>query len=208
MKLYFSPGACSFSPHIVLRELGVPFELVQVDLKAKKLADGSDFNAINPKGYVPVLQLDDGRIVTEGPAIVQYLADLKPDSKLAPANGTFERTQLQSWLNFITTELHKSFSPLFNPDAVGEKAVEFYKTKLHSRLAAIVEPALAKNDYLTGAEFTVADAYLYVILTWAKAMKFDFTQWPAIARYFDRVAARPAVQAAHEAETQAKKKAA
>ena len=208
MKLYFSPGACSFSPHIVLRELAVPFDLVQVDLKAKKLADGSDFSAINPKGYVPVLQLDDGRIVTEGPAIVQYLADLKPASKLAPANGTFERTQLQSWLNFVSTELHKSFSPLFSPDAVGEKAVEFYKAKLHSRLGTVVEPVLAKSDYLTGADFTVADAYLYVILTWAKAMKFDFSQWPAIARFFDRVAARPAVQAAHEAETQAKKKAA
>jgi glutathione S-transferase len=208
MKLYFSPGACSFSPHIVLSEAGVPFDLVQVDLKTKKLADGADFKSITPKGYVPVLQLDDGRVITEGPAIVQYIADLKPGSKLAPANGTFERTQLQSWLNFISTELHKSFSPLFSADAVGEKAVEFFKAKLLSRLGTIVEPALAKSDYLTGADFTVADAYLYVMLTWAKAFKFDFGQWPGIARFFDRVASRPAVIAAHETETKAKKKAA
>jgi glutathione S-transferase len=208
MKLYFSPGACSFSPHIVLRELGLPFDLVQVDLKTKKLADGSDFKAVHPKAYVPILQLDDGRVITEGPAIVQYLADLKPESRLAPANGTFERTQLQSWLNFVSTELHKSFSPLFNADGVGEKAVEFFKAKLHSRLGTIVEPVLAKSDYLTGSDFTVADAYLYVMLTWAKGFKFDFGQWPAIARFFDRVATRPAVIAAHEAEAQAKKKAA
>lgn len=206
MKLYFSPGACSFSPHIVLRELGLPFDLVQVDLKTKKLADGSDFKSINPKGYVPVLQLDDGRIVTEGPAIVQYLADLKPESKLAPANGTFERTQLQEWLNFITTELHKNFSPLFHPDAIGEKAVEFFKAKLLSRLGAVVEPALAKSDYLTGSQFTVADAYLYVMLVWAKSFKFDFSQWPGISRFFDAAAARPAVAAARDFEAQAKKK--
>lgn len=206
MKLYFSPGACSFSPHIVLRELGLPFELVKVDLATKKLADGSDFKAVNPKGYVPVIELDDGRIVTEGPAIVQYLADLKPELKLAPANGTFERTQLQEWLNFITTEIHKNFSPLFHAEAIGEKAVEFFKAKLLARLGTIVEPALAKNSYLTGAQFTVADAYLYVMLTWAKGFKFDFGQWPGIARFFERVAARPAVVQAHEVEAQAKKK--
>ena len=208
MKLYFTPGACSFSPHIVLRELGLPFDLVQVDLKTKTLADGSDFKAIHPKAYVPILQLDDGRTISEGPAIVQYLADLNPEKKLAPANGTFERTRLQEWLNFIGTELHKSFGAIFHPDAVGEKAVEFFRAKLRSRLGDIVEPALAKNEYLTGAQFSVADAYLYTMLTWAKNFKFDLAQWPAIARYFDRVAARPAVQAAHDAETLAKKKAA
>jgi len=208
MKLYFTPGACSLSPHIVLRELGLPFELVKVDLATKKLADGADFKATHPKAYVPILQLDDGRTISEGPAIVQYLADLKPDAKLAPANGTFERTRLQEWLNFITAELHKSFGNLFHPDSIGEKAVEYFKAKLHARLGAVVEPALANNEYLLGAQFTVADAYLYVMLTWAKNFKFDFGQWPAITRYFERIAQRPAVLAAHEAETLAKKKAA
>ncbi len=208
MKLYFTPGACSFSPHIVLRELALPFDLVKVDLATKRLADGTDFKAIHPKGYVPILQLDDGRTISEGPAIVQYLADLKPETKLAPANGTFERTRLQEWLNFITAELHKTAGALFHPDKIGEKAVEFFKAKLHARLGDIVEPALAKSEYLMGAQFTVADAYLYVMLTWAKGFKFDFGQWPAIARYFERIAQRPAVVAAHEAEALAKKKAA
>jgi len=208
MKLYFTPGACSFSPHIVLRELGLPFDLVKVDLATKKLADGSDFKSVHPKAYVPILQLDDGRTITEGPAIIQYLADLKPEKKLAPANGTFERTQLQEWLNFISTELHKSFSPLFHADAIGEKAVEFFKAKLNLRLGDIVEPVLSKNDYLTGSQFTVADVYLYVMLTWAKSFKFDFSAWPGISRFYDRVSERPAVIATREAEAQAKKKAA
>lgn len=208
MKLYFTPGACSLSPHIVLRELGLPFDLVKVDLATKKLADGTDFTSLSAKASVPLLQLDDGRTISEGPAIVQYLADLKPEKKLAPANGSFERTRLQEWLNFIGTEVHKSFGVMFHPDAVGEKAVEFFKARIRSRLGDIVEPALAKYDYLLGNEFSVADAYLYTMLTWARNFKFDFGQWPAIARYFDRVGARPAVLAAHEAETQAKKKAA
>jgi glutathione S-transferase len=208
MKLYYTPGACSLSPHIVLRELGLQFDLVKVDLATKKLADGGDFKAVHPKAYVPILELDDGRTISEGPAIVQYLADLRPEAKLAPANGTFERTQLQEWLNFISTELHKTFGNLFHPDAIGEKAVAHFKAKAHARFDSIVEPALAKNEYLLGTQFTVADAYLYVMLTWAKNFKFDFGQWPAIARYFDRVAQRPAVIAAHEVETIAKKKAA
>ena len=207
MKLYFTPGACSLSPHIVLNELGLPFEAVKVDLATKRLADGSDFKAVHPKAYVPILKLDDGRTISEGPAIVQYLADLKPEKKLAPANGSFERTQLQEWLNFISSELHKSFGAMFHPEAVGEKAVEFFKAKVVSRLG-IVEPVLAKSDYLMGSQFTVADAYLFTMLTWAKNFKFDLSQWPGIASYFDRVAARPSVKATLEAESQAKKKAA
>ena len=158
MKLYFSPGACSLSPHIVLHELGLPFEAVQVDLKSKRLKDGADFWKINPKGYVPTLQLDDGAILTEGPSIVQYLADQKPTAVLAPANGTFARYRLQEWLNFISTELHKQFSPLFNPastDAVKQAQQE----RLAERFREIVA-AMGAAPYLLGDQFTVADAYL------------------------------------------------
>ncbi|MDE1899543.1 MAG: glutathione transferase GstA, partial [Xanthomonadaceae bacterium] len=162
MKLYFAPGACSFSPHIVLRELGLPFDLVQVDLRSKATRDGRDFRAINPKGYVPTLELDDGRILTEGPAIVQYLADRKPEAGLAPANGSFERYQLQEWLNFISTEIHKQFSPLFNPDtpdAVKRQQIE----KLGGRFTE-VGAVLGKHDYLLAGGYSVADAYLYTVL--------------------------------------------
>ncbi|TDR38959.1 glutathione S-transferase [Tahibacter aquaticus] len=203
MKLYFSPGACSLSPHIVLRELGLPFEAVKVDLGSKKTADGGDFKAINPKGYVPTLQLDNGQILTEGPAIVQYLADLKPEAKLAPANGSWERYQLQEWLNFISTEIHKQFSPLFNaanPDSVKDAQ----KTKLAQRFAEI-SPLLEKQDYLTGSDFSVADAYLFTVLGWSKYFHIDLNQWPGIAGFVERVSARPAVAAAVEFEAQAKK---
>ncbi|UXI68840.1 glutathione transferase GstA [Tahibacter amnicola] len=203
MKLYFAPGTCSLSPHIVLRELGLAFDLVKVDLATKTSADGADFTAINPKGYVPALQLDDGRVLTEGPAIVQYLADLKPASGLAPANGTFERYQLQEWLNFISTEIHKQFSPLFNaanPDSVKEAQ----KKKLAQRFQEIAR-TLEKQDFLTGPTFSVADAYFFTVLQWSKFFQIDLNQWPAIARFVERVGARPAVAAAVLEEAQAKK---
>jgi glutathione S-transferase len=203
MKLYFAPGACSLSPHIVLRELNLPFDLVKVDLAAKKTSDGSDFKAINPKGYVPALQTDDGHVLTEGPAIIQYLADRKPEAKLAPANGTFARYQLQETLNYISTEIHKSFSPLFNA-AMPDAAKEIYTAKLKQRFAEL-DVVLAKQDFLTGAQFSVADAYLYTVLRWTQHFKIDLNEWPALARFFARVDARPAVKAAVAAEDAAKK---
>ena len=157
MKLYFSPGACSLSPHIVLRESGLPFEPVQTSTKTHKLQDGTDFYSINPKGYVPVLELDNGERLTEGPAIVQYIADQVPAKKLAPANGTFARARLQEWLNFITSEIHKGFSPLFNP-AVPEEYKAMARTKLLDRYRW-VDQQLEGRSYLMGDEFSVADAY-------------------------------------------------
>ena len=203
MKLYFAPGACSLSPHIVLRELGLPFDLVKVDLAAKKASDGSDFKAINPKGYVPALLTDDGHVLTEGPALVQYLADRKPEAALAPANGTFARYQLQESLNYISTEIHKSFSPLFNA-AMPDAAKEIYTAKLKQRFAEL-DTVFAKQDFLNGAQFSVADAYLYTVLRWTQHFKIDLNEWPALAKFFARVDARPAVQAAVAAEDAAKK---
>lgn len=203
MKLYFSPGACSLSPHIVLRELGLPFEAIKVDIATKQTADGTDFRTVNPKGYVPVLQLDDGRILTEGPAIVQYLADQVPDKQLAPPNGSWERYRLQEWLNFISTEIHKQFSPLFNasnPDSVKDAQ----KTKLAQRFGEI-SPLLEKQDYLTGDRFSVADAYLFTVLGWSRYFHIDLNQWPGIAKFVERVAARPAVAQAMDVEAAAKK---
>ncbi|HET7779656.1 MAG TPA: glutathione transferase GstA [Nevskia sp.] len=203
MKLYFSPDACSLSPHIVLRELGLPFTLEKVDQKTKKTATGADFLRINPKGYVPVLELDDGQRLTEGPAIVQYLADRKPDAKLAPANGTFERARLQEWLNFISSEIHKSFSSLFNasmPDA----AKVIYKEKLAERFA-LVDATLAKRDYLLGPNPSVADVYLFVVTRWSNKFGIDLGRWPALAKFMDRMAERASVKAALDAESQARK---
>jgi glutathione S-transferase len=198
MKLYFKPGACSLSPHIVLEELGLPHEAVAVDLKTKKLADGSDYLAINPKGYVPALQLDSGEVLTEGPAIVQYLADQQPEKRLAPANGTIERYRLQSWLTFIGTEVHKSFSPLFNP-AMPEEAKAFARANLERRLGW-VNQQLAGQDYLMGADFTVADAYLFTVASWARVVKLDISAHTNLTAYMARVAARPGVLAALKAE--------
>jgi glutathione S-transferase len=203
MKLYFAPEACSLSPHIVLEELGLPFTLVKVDTKTKKTSDGRDFLAVNPKGYVPVLELDNGERLTEGPAIVQYLADLKPGAKLAPANGTFERSRLQEWLNFISTEIHKSYSPMFNA-ALPEAAKSIFKDKLIQRYA-FVAATLDKQDYLLGARFTVADAYLFVVTRWARLFDIDVDQWPALARFMERVAARASALTALQTESQAKK---
>lgn len=197
MKLYYSPGACSLSPHIALCEAGLPVELVRVDLSTKKTADGGDFLAVNPDGYVPVLQLDDGSLLTEGPAIVQYIADQAPAKQLAPANGSMDRYRLQSTLNFISTELHKSFSPLFNPAAVAEWKEAARKT-LAERLDHL-ESRLA-GPFLLGEQFTVADGYLFTVLGWSKYVKFDLAPWPKLGAYLGRIAARPAVQQALKEE--------
>jgi glutathione S-transferase len=201
MKLYFSPGACSFASHVVLRELGLPFEAVQVDLMKKTTKTGQDFSAINPKGYVPALALDDGAMLTEGPAILQYLADRKPDAKLAPANGTLDRYRLQEWLGFINSELHKSFSPLFNPSSSDD--VKQGAKKLLARRFGYVEQQLAGREYLMGT-FTVADAYLYTVLTWTNFVGVDLSPFPNLQAFVARVSARPAVQAAQAAEQAAR----
>ncbi len=198
MKLYFSPGACSLSPHIVLHELGLPVETVKVDLRSKVMAGGGDFRTVNPKGYVPVLQLDDGSILTEGPAIVQYLADLKPEAGLAPANGTLPRYRLQEWLNFISTELHKQFSPLFNPEST-DAVKESQKARLGQRFDYLVE-TLGRQDYLLPSGFSVADAYLFTVLGWTAYVGPDLGRWPALQAYLARVQGRPAVAATLDAE--------
>jgi glutathione S-transferase len=203
MKLFYSPGACSLSPHIVLHELGLPHDVVKVDLKTKQTSDGRDFRTINPKGYVPTLQLDDGTILTEGPAIVQYLADRKPELHLAPVNGTLARYQLQEWLNFISTELHKQFSPLFNP-ASSADLIAAQKAKLAERFALIAQ-TLDQHDYLLPSGFSVADAYLYTMLPWADFVGLDLSPWPALVRYKARLEARPGVAATLAAEREAKK---
>jgi glutathione S-transferase len=198
MKLYLKPGACSLAVHIVLEELGLPYETETVDLKGKTTGSGADYLAINPKGYVPALQLDDGTVLTEGPAIVQYLADLQPHKRLAPPNGTLARYQLQSWLTFVGTELHKQFSPLFNP-AAPEEWKQQCRAAIERRLAW-VDGELAGKDYLLGADFTVADAYLYTVAGWTKFVKIDISGYQNLLAYLQRVSARPAVQAALKAE--------
>jgi glutathione S-transferase len=198
MKLYFSPGACSLSPHIVLLEAGMSFDTEKVNLADKKMASGGDFREINPKGYVPALQLDSGEVLTEGPAIVQYIADQVPAKGLAPAAGTMERYRLAEWLNFISTEIHKSFSPFFKP-TTPEETKQAARDTLTARLA-IVARQLDNKDYLMGNQFTVADAYLFTVLGWARHVHFDLTPWPALQPYLQRIAARPAVHAAMVAE--------
>ena len=198
MKLYYSPGACSLSPHITLHESGLPFKHVLAPTKTHQLEDGTDYYSINPLGYVPLLELDDGTRLTEGPAIVQYIADQVPAKNLAPANGTLERYKLQSWLNFIGTELHKGFSPLFNPATPAD-----YKPmvidKLMSRLKW-VEGQLAGKQYLMGDAFSVADPYLFTVTNWAPRVGVDITGFANIASFRERMAARPAVQAAMKHE--------
>lgn len=198
MKLYYSPGACSLSPHIALEESGLPYEAILAPTKTKVLPDGSDFRQVNPLGYVPYLVLDDGTGLREGPAIVQYIADQAPGKKLAPANGTLARYQLQSWLNFIGTELHKGFGPLFNP-AVGDDAKAVFKAKLLERLTW-VDGELAGKTWLTGEDFTVADGYLFTVTNWTKPMAIDISGLKNLVAWRERVAARPAVQAAMKAE--------
>ena len=194
MKLYFSPGACSLSPHIVLLESGLPFTTEKVDLGSKLTASGADFKAVNPKAYVPALETDDGVILTEGPAIVQYVADLVPEKQLAPAAGSMARYQLMSTLNFISTELHKNFSPLFRPD-LGDDVKANARNNLTRRFGD-VERMLEGRDYLTGAQFSVADAYLFTVSNWAGFVKFDLSAYPLLQAFQGRVAARPAVQQA------------
>jgi glutathione S-transferase len=196
MKLYFSPGACSLHPHITLREAGLPFDLVRVDIRAHKLHDGEDFYAINPKGYVPVLEIDDGIRLTEGAVIDQYVADRKPEAKLIPPAGTMERYRALEWLNFIAAEVHKSFSPLFGSDEAAKVAP---RARLVKRFDVLAK-ALESKPYLLGDGFTVPDAYLYNMLRWAHGLHFDLAPWPALTGFFTRVDERPAVQAALAAE--------
>jgi glutathione S-transferase len=198
MKLYYSPGACSLSPHIVAREAGLPLTLVRVDNKNKKTSAGEDYWSINAKGYVPVLELDDGIRLTEGPAIVQYLADRAPQSNLAPASGTIERYQLQEWLNFVTSELHKQFSPLFDA-TMPEEAKQKFRNKIAGRFDWIVKQ-LGDKPYLMGDDFTVADAYLFTVANWSKHTGIDLARWPVLQAYLARVAARPEVQTAMKEE--------
>jgi len=198
MKLYYSPGACSLSPHIALREAGLPFQLVMASTKTKKLADGSDYLAINPKGQVPLLELDDGERLSEGPAIIQYIADQAPASGLAPAAGTMARYRLQEWLNYITSELHKGFSPLFNP-ATPEDYKPLVRTRLGNQFAW-VDKQLEGRSYLLGDSFTVADGYLFTVAGWGKYVDVDISGLPNLIAYLARVAARPAVQEAMKAE--------
>jgi len=197
MKLYYSPGACSLSPHIVLREGGFDFRLERVDLKSSVTETGADYKAINPNGYVPALQLDDGQILTEGPAIVQYLADRVPEKRLVPPAGTMERYRLMEWLNFISTELHKGFGALFNPK-LPDEAKAIIKLQLVSRIEHANR--LLGKTYAMGDTFTVADAYLFTVLGWGKYVGIDLSPWPTLTAYLGRVGARPAVQAALAAE--------
>jgi glutathione S-transferase len=194
MKLYYSPGACSLSPHIALLEAGLPYDLVKVDLKAKKLENGDDFLKINPKGQVPVLALDSGEVVTEGPVIVQMIADKASAKNLAPARDSAERYKLLEWLNFITTELHKSFSPLFQP-AIPDDVKSFFKDRIMGKLK-YADGKLAGQDYLMGKQFTVADGYLFVMLKWAERTGLDVSALTNLTAFKDRVAARPKVQEA------------
>jgi len=194
MKLYYSPGACSLSPHIVLLEAGLPYDLVKVDLRAKKLENGDDYLKVNPKGQVPALALDSGELVTEGPVIVQMLADKAPAMNLAPPRDSAERYKLQEWLNYITAELHKNIGPLFSP-VLSDDAKAFFKDRAMGKFKYL-DGQLAGRDYLMGKQFTVADAYLFVMLSWAELMKFDLSGLSNLMAYKARVAARPKVQEA------------
>ncbi|MBK6293286.1 MAG: glutathione transferase GstA [Rhodoferax sp.] len=198
MKLYYSPGACSLSPHIALQESGLAFEAIRTPTKTHQLPDGTDFYTINPLGYVPVLELDNGQRLREGPAIVQYIADQVPDKQLAPANGSFERYQLQEWLTFIGTEVHKNFSPLFTP-GMPDEAKQLAKDRIISRLTW-VDGELASKPYLMGQHFSVADAYLFTVTNWAKLVGVDIGGLANLAALRARVAERPAVQAAMRTE--------
>ena len=194
MKLYYAPGACSLSPHIALLEAGLPYDLVKVDLRAKKLENGDDYLKVNPKGQVPALGLDNGELLTEGPVIIQMIADQANDKQLAPGRDTAERYRLQEWLNFVTTELHKNFSPLFQP-AIPDDVKTFFKERLKGKFGYI-EGQLAGRDYLMGKQFTVADGYLFVMLAWADRLNLDLSGLPNLMAYKARVAARPKVKEA------------
>lgn len=194
MKLYYSPGACSLSPHIALCEAGLPYELLRVDLMQKTTEDGRDYLTVNPFGYVPALELDNGEILLEGPAIIQYIADQIPDKGLAPPNGSLDRYRLQQWLNFISTELHKGIGALYNP-ALPDGAREMFIGLVSKRLN-VLAPMLENKPFLMGDDFTVADGYLFTVLGWCPHLDFDLSPWPALGAFLGRVAARPAVQQA------------
>jgi glutathione S-transferase len=194
MKLYYAPGACSLSPHIALLEAGLPYDLVKVDLRAKTLENGDDYLKINPKGQVPALALDSGELVTEGPVIVQMIADNAPAKNLAPARDSAERYKLQEWLTYTNGELHKNIGPLFNP-ALSDEAKGVFKDRAMGKFKYI-DGQLAGREYVMGKQFTVADAYLFVMLAWAERMKFDLSGLNNLLAYKGRVAARPKVQEA------------
>ena len=198
MKLYYTPGACSLSPHIVLCETGLKYELIKIDLASHTAEDGSDYFSVNPYGYVPALGLDNGELLFEGPAIVQYLADQVADKNLVPAAGTFERARLQQWLNFLSSELHKGVAPLFNP-AMPDEAKALFVERFADRLTQLTS-ALGENDYLLGEQYSVADAYLFTILGWCPYFEFDLAPWPTLQAFLGRVGARPAVQQALKEE--------
>jgi glutathione S-transferase len=199
MKLYYKAGACSLSPRIVLHEAGLPFDSEKVDLATKITETGADYRAVNANGYVPALVLGNGDVLTEGPAIVQYLADQAPEKRLAPPPGSIARYHLMSLLNFIGTELHKSFSPLFKPDTP-EQTRQTARDNLARRFDAVAQ-RLKAGPYLMGADFSVADAYLFTVLRWTVPMSIDLSRWPELGAYMDRVASRPAVQAALREES-------
>lgn len=198
MKLYYSPAACSLSPHIVLRESGLPFDLIQVNIPEKRTVDGADYTTINAKGQVPVLQLDDGQLLTEGPAIVQYVADQVPEKNLVPAAGTLSRYRVQEWLNFISSEIHKNFGLIFKFRQVEGLAPVLIEA-IAERIGYVNEK-LEGHQYLVDDTFSVADAYLFTALSWCKFLQIDLARWPAVSAYVERIAARPAVQAALRAE--------
>jgi len=196
MKLYYSPGACSLASHIVLRELGIPFELVKVDTAAKKTANGEDFLAINPKGYVPAIQLDNGQVLTEGAALLQYLGELKPG--LWPTQGPMERFRETEWLTFISSEVHKTYSALWDKN-LSDDAKKVFLAKLEKRLAGL-DKHFATHDFLMGKQFTVADAYAYTVINWSGYLKIDLSRWPHLQAYMQRVGERPKVREAQAAE--------
>jgi glutathione S-transferase len=198
MKLYYLTGACSMAANISLREAGLPFELVKVDRHTRKTADGLDFNEVNPKGYVPALKLDNGQVLTENIAVLQYIADRNPAAKLAPPAGTLERYRLIEWLSFISTEVHKAFSPLFRQD-VAEAVKEYARKNLTTRLDYL-ERVMAGRTFVIGEQFTVADAYQFVVLGWAPHVQVDLGQWPQLKRHGERIGARPHVIEALKAE--------
>lgn len=200
MKLFFAPDTCSFSPHIVLQELGLPYDLVRVNNRTKRTSEGGDFLAVNPKGYVAALQLENGEVLTEGPALVQYLADLKPEAGLAPANGTLERVRLQEWLNFITSEIHGGSALLFNKD-LPEAVLNLFKARLFKRFD-LIESTLNTTPYLMGGSFTVADAYLFTVLGWMPGFAIDLGRWPNIPSYTQRIEVRASVAAARIREAE------
>lgn len=203
MKLYYSPGACSLAPHIALAELGLPYDAVKVDLK-NKTSDEGDFNAVNPRGYVPALKLDNGEVLTEAQVILRYLADQKPEAGMIPKAGTMERVRLEEVLNIISTELHKGMSPLFGADRMvanaegREQMKAAFKERVNSRYAFMNENL--KSDYLMGSNFTVADCYFYTVTRWTQFLGIDMAQFPNVQKYMGRVTARPKVQAALQKE--------